>query len=76
MQYTSSISILFPPHPATASLASALCELTHPQAIDPSHQCLVLDGDFIREVLVEAWLQRNEFGQRGKVVYFLCKREE
>lgn len=32
--------------------------LTHPQPVDPLHQHLVLHGDLIREVLVEAGLQR------------------
>lgn len=46
--------------------------LTHPQLVDPLHQLLVLDGDLIGEVLVEAGLQGDEVGQRREVIFLSC----
>lgn len=58
-----------------AHLPARLERLTHPQPVDPLHQHLVLHRDLIREVLVEARLQRQEVRQRGEVVLLSCRKE-
>lgn len=46
--------------------------LTHPEVVEALGQAEMLRRDVCLEVLVETWLQRDEFGQWWEVVHFLC----
>lgn len=46
--------------------------LTHPEVVEALGHAEMLGRDVCLKVLVETWLQGDEFGQRWEVVHFLC----
>lgn len=46
--------------------------LTHPEVVEALGHAEMLGRDICLKVLVETWLERDEFGQRWEVVHFLC----
>lgn len=46
--------------------------LTHPEVVEALGQAEMLRRDVGLKVLVETWLQWDEFGQWWEVVHFLC----
>lgn len=52
-----------------------LTQLTDPYVVDPLHQRLVIDGNFVSEILVETRFQRNELGERREVIHLFYNTE-
>ena len=48
--------------------------LTHPEVVEALGHAEMLRRDIRLKVLVETWLERDEFGQWWEVVHFLCGR--
>lgn len=61
----SSLSCRGPQHPTT---------LTHPEVVEALGHAEMLGRDVCLEVLVETWLQWDEFRQRWEVVHLLCEQ--
>lgn len=62
---------LFPPplHPMAHPHPTPL---THPEVVEALGHAEMLRRNVCLKVLVETWLQGDEFGQRWEVVHFLC----
>lgn len=58
--------------PQSQPLSLIPIALTHPEVVEALGQAEMLRRDVCFEVLVETWLQWDEFGQRWEVVHFLC----
>lgn len=43
--------------------------------VDSLHQGLIIDGYFIRKILVETWLQRDKLGERWEVIHLFYNTE-
>lgn len=50
-------------------------QLTDPYVVDSFHQGLIIDGYFIRKILVETWLQRDKLGERWEVIHLFYNTE-
>lgn len=64
-----------PTQPHTHNQGSFLIQRTDPDVVDPLHQGLVIDGDLIPKVLIEAGLQGDEFGERWEVIHLFYNTE-